>query len=367
MKRRDWGKNQNLGFTLIEVILTMAILGIVFIPIMGYFTDSIKYSTWSKIKQNGIMTAQSLMEEIKGNSSLENIYKEYKKREVNGEEGCHAKREERIQHDYSGGEIKMVAYQMEERVSVGFNDYLVKISAEPKVQLNNDKNYSEAIVKPMEEATSVKAVETKEERIKAASYFMAQNADACSRLNGERKDSGLLETDLNVYKNGLKKEIFMDFTRNGKYDYVNIYCEYRFEGSIFGVDSTDCYRCDWIKRRFESGTLKQVYLFYEADVASDSLVVTKNTTAPVMDDMYLICQNKEMLSSGYQLYIDNPVQTFAKSVYSNVTTNLVKYKNYLVDTKDNIARRAEIKVEVYPYNSRNEEDKYIELTGMKGM
>ena len=39
-------KQNNAGFSLIEVVLSMAILAIISIPLLGYFTESMKYNWW---------------------------------------------------------------------------------------------------------------------------------------------------------------------------------------------------------------------------------------------------------------------------------------------------------------------------------
>ena len=45
------------GFTLVELILTIAILAIVTIPILSYFTDAAKHNARSRQKQNATVLA----------------------------------------------------------------------------------------------------------------------------------------------------------------------------------------------------------------------------------------------------------------------------------------------------------------------
>ena len=53
------------GFTLVELILTIAILAIVTIPILSYFTDAAKHNARSRQKQNASVLAQDVLEEFK--------------------------------------------------------------------------------------------------------------------------------------------------------------------------------------------------------------------------------------------------------------------------------------------------------------
>jgi prepilin-type N-terminal cleavage/methylation domain-containing protein len=58
----------NSGFTLVELILTIAILAVVSIPILSYFTDSAKHNAESRKKQNATVEAQDVLEKFKNAS-----------------------------------------------------------------------------------------------------------------------------------------------------------------------------------------------------------------------------------------------------------------------------------------------------------
>lgn len=68
MRRRS--KNDNRGFTLIEVILSIAILALVSIPLMKYFSDSLRHSALMAQKQKATLVAQETIEHIKAQESL---------------------------------------------------------------------------------------------------------------------------------------------------------------------------------------------------------------------------------------------------------------------------------------------------------
>lgn len=53
------------GFTLVELILTIAILAIVTMPILNYFTDAAKHNARSRQKQNATVVAQEVLENFK--------------------------------------------------------------------------------------------------------------------------------------------------------------------------------------------------------------------------------------------------------------------------------------------------------------
>lgn len=56
------------GFTLVELILTIAILAVVTMPILNYFTDSAKHNAKSRQKQNATVAAQEVLENFKNAS-----------------------------------------------------------------------------------------------------------------------------------------------------------------------------------------------------------------------------------------------------------------------------------------------------------
>lgn len=60
----------NKGFTLIEVMLSIAILALISIPLLKYFSDSLRYAVITERKQKATLTAQETLEFIKGQDQL---------------------------------------------------------------------------------------------------------------------------------------------------------------------------------------------------------------------------------------------------------------------------------------------------------
>ena len=67
MKRQP---NNNGGFSLLEVILAMAILAIISIPLLSYFTQSMKYNAMMADKQHATNLAQEVLENLKNQKEL---------------------------------------------------------------------------------------------------------------------------------------------------------------------------------------------------------------------------------------------------------------------------------------------------------
>jgi len=64
----------NKGLTLVEIIITLAILGIVISPLMAMFITSQKINKESEEEYYSIQLAQKYMEEIKGKDTLDSSY-----------------------------------------------------------------------------------------------------------------------------------------------------------------------------------------------------------------------------------------------------------------------------------------------------
>lgn len=60
----------NEGFTLIEVLLSIAILALITVPLMKYFSEAAKYAAQTSKKQKATLTCQETIEAIKGQTVL---------------------------------------------------------------------------------------------------------------------------------------------------------------------------------------------------------------------------------------------------------------------------------------------------------
>ena len=69
-KQQNQRTLSNAGFSLLEVILSMAILAILSIPLLSYFTQSMKYNAKMADKQHASNLAQEVMENLKNQPNL---------------------------------------------------------------------------------------------------------------------------------------------------------------------------------------------------------------------------------------------------------------------------------------------------------
>lgn len=62
--------NPNAGFTLIEAVLSIAILAIISLPLLSYFTDSLRYSSMMSRQQQAMFLAQDITEGLLAENRL---------------------------------------------------------------------------------------------------------------------------------------------------------------------------------------------------------------------------------------------------------------------------------------------------------
>ena len=71
MIKKLWKENK--GFTLIEIVITTVVLATISIPLLAYFSESMRHSARTKQQQNAVVAAQDAVEELKNASfSLDN-------------------------------------------------------------------------------------------------------------------------------------------------------------------------------------------------------------------------------------------------------------------------------------------------------
>lgn len=76
-ERKRFAERDNRGFTLVEVLVALAVLAIVSMPLLSYFTDGLKLNALSANKQKANLAAQSIMEDFKSKTMAE-IAQEYR-------------------------------------------------------------------------------------------------------------------------------------------------------------------------------------------------------------------------------------------------------------------------------------------------
>lgn len=83
-KMERFVKRDNKGFTLVEVLVALAVLAIVSIPLLSYFTDGLRLNALSSNKQKANQAAQAVMEDFKTKTMAE-VAEEY--RNMTGDSG----------------------------------------------------------------------------------------------------------------------------------------------------------------------------------------------------------------------------------------------------------------------------------------
>lgn len=71
MSKMNFKISKNFGMTLVELIMTMAVLGILIAPVMSMFVFSAKINMETSNDFKAVMLAQSYMEEIKAMEQLD--------------------------------------------------------------------------------------------------------------------------------------------------------------------------------------------------------------------------------------------------------------------------------------------------------
>ena len=66
-------KRSQSGFTLIEVLLSMAMLMVIVVPLLSYFSNNAKYNYRAKIHQRSITVGEKVMEEAKSFSTIKDL------------------------------------------------------------------------------------------------------------------------------------------------------------------------------------------------------------------------------------------------------------------------------------------------------
>lgn len=306
VKKKEVRLNRNAGFSLVEVIIAMAILAIISIPLMKYFTDSMQYSARMERQQRATILAQEVTEDLKGEDDLliriPGGGTQYTVPYLTDPAMGYTVAENNLTSDGTGS---IVLAKTE-----GNFDIQVTLST----AMSGD-NLTRPITYGIDNSTDVLAVEWTQTN-EAFVYFKSLN------VNYAVTHSGAALTD-DAIKARMKRVIHMDFDMNGTDYELRIYYDYTCSG-LRGAGSTDSMTdLNLVDSRYT--VLSNVYLLYdkisEKDESGndkrDSIVISKSAAVPLdfKPELYLVCQNPQA-SVGYKLAVEG--MTTGQKVHTNI-------------------------------------------------
>ncbi len=288
MKMTEKQHNKNAGFSLLEVILAMAILAIISIPLMNYFMESLKYSAKMRAKQEATIFAQQITEDLKS-------VKQPLIRIAEGETEYSVP----YLSDASMGYVVAESDLNDAATANGPGTGKVRLTKtedkfDTEIILSTDVSANE-IARPIlygvDDTTDVLAVEHSETQ-EALAYFQAVNASYAV-------SSGTTVLSEDAIRQAMTREIKVKLGREGSYHTVFVCYEYSC-GDLRGAGSTDSFTSTALLD-VRIADLKRIYLLYDKVSETDALSHAKSDTvtfersaeagASVSPEVYLICQN----------------------------------------------------------------------------
>lgn len=285
-------KDRNAGFTLIEVILSMAILAIVTIPLLTYFTESMRYSAKMAVRQRGTALAQEITEGLKAEDQVlekltnpeGNAYYGIKCLE---DDGYSIKSSSMNPADGTGA----ITYQRDE----ADGKYHVEIAVSTSTAANEK---TRPVTYGINNICDVLAVENEQYK-QAVSYFLSINSANFTQNNA------VALLDEQQVKDNMSRKMYIDivYTSGEASPYlVSVYYIYSCTG-LNSVNPMVYTTPKELLTELYMAQLSSIYLLYDQMAGKDDeLEVTSNTVLSEMPVLYLICQNPQN-SSSYKLKV----------------------------------------------------------------
>lgn len=290
-------RRQSEGFSLIEVMIAIAILGIVALSLLSYFSSANFYSSAGKDTQKADMAGQSVLEELNSCQTFDQI--ENKLLVATGSAWTLVSEEtdktllvkEPVTADGT-------AYQA--RVTLDYDYSNIDVNGNSTTSKYN--NYSSPQLEEVYSSHNVVFSET-DQLSTAVSHFYY-------------KDTSVSKTAI---QNALTREICLDVakdTENSELYRVKAYYAYHYNGADYQTTIKE--------KKIEVSELQNVYLFYNLlreDIVTEAVKVNLHDVS--MEEakkinLYLVCQKGEFEpSSSYHLDVSGSGNYLQLAYYTN--------------------------------------------------
>lgn len=278
-------KQDQAGFSLLEVILSMAILAIISIPLLSYFTESMKYNTKMAQKQHATTLAQEVLESLKNEDKLV----------VDPGSGY------TVPYLTNQGYVLETATSTLDARGFGSADFYgdaSRISEDYDVVVHVKTDTTESMtavpqIVASDDEKDLLAIESGQKE-EALVQFKEINARAAAKSAYVSKLSSA------QIESRMQRKITVSVAKDGSYMKTVVDCSYTCNG-LRGASSSDtCVCTPYAEDRLTS--VRRVYLLFYVGDNEDSLEVNvePGVTQP---ELTLICQNPSSLSDAYRMNV----------------------------------------------------------------
>ncbi len=309
----------NQGFSLMEVIISIALIGIVFVSLMQYFSSSIQANNYAKDVQKASLAAQTVMEEIDGITSIEEIAKAYN--------GTTNPDWEEVEPDGSGGfKIKSTkshsgstftpseTYYFTKKVTVDGTKYKAIITVDSKEYNIITDKYNDLPLPSIHgiNSDSSAIIVDKSQDNEAIEEFVSKDiayvADQLSKGNSE----SLLSKEFII--NNMKRELRVNITDSGD-GLTGIQVHYRYKcGAASHLTPID--KTPLLDKYFANNKFGAIYYFFNKFKNNDYIYINdlRSTTTKKQYDFYVVCQNPD---ASIKAILSDDIGPIAKT-FSNI-------------------------------------------------
>lgn len=302
MRKRFWEEDR--GFTLIEIVITIVVLALISIPMLAYFSDAMKHTARTKEQQNAVVAAQNIVEELKdADYSLDaDKVSDIKAAPAKGWTVASS----------PAPTSASASYEMYTSRSINGKSYNVVAKVTPKKSVDNVYNsatgaydatldYSEAIIPSMDSTKDVISTETSKHLSDATIRFLSLYSNYCRKKNVAQDESKVNDA---IIRDHLKRNIKISIeqavtagevlvTVSYEYSYVKDATD-EYPQDILN-DYPDPYVVDVASSSIDATKLENIFVFYNPDNAGDSIQVTSSKALALLGiadvNLYIIAEN----------------------------------------------------------------------------
>lgn len=386
--------NTNKGFSLIEIIVAVAILAIIVLPLLNAFVTSSKLNARSKTKLQAIETAKNIMEEMKGRNLADILRLANPDISTDSVFGNSAFDE--LEFDSSTNKYVVAANKtLRSNPATGKYDFYPKQSGRYYFFLKDitKGNYSaNALITVSKSAISLDNL-SKITPINTDRDILIDSTITKEEVVDKMKNDASLPDAVRktVSTSNLRREIKIDIEA-GSISAVSTYFNYYINGVTGPIDNVSDLKTDTSDSTKDE--LRSIYIFLEpwANAAGDDKIVINNPSNKKVN-VYIVKQNAAGLATGrVNLQVkDGSLNFTVKSptkIFTNISAANLSYRYYrdgmplspstidvqttLVDSKstdevNSLARLYDIEVKVFKkdvdVNNIESAEPLVTLTG----